>query len=160
MICSKCGAETHRVLVKRTNMSETAILCETCRPVGVTFTEKDGTFSGVHTEVIDPDVVIQQLNPDVSCDFCSAPDPQWLYTLKMEPIIAADGKKIDLGNRWSACDPCSKDADNGSAIGTVLRLGVMGDVTNLMQIHGEVMNCISNKRAYVRDDSDGALKIS
>jgi len=159
MICVKCGKGTGQVFFEDlTNMSKGRVLCKDCKKPGHRHEEVDGEYRGIVTEVIDPAEVANQLNPDISCDFCNKPDPQWLYTLKVDPIEVSDGRMADLGDRWAACDGCSKDADDKTPLGTVLRLGAIGDVTTIMQIHGYVMEGLSNKRAYVRGD-DGVIKL-
>lgn len=158
LICEKCGKETENVLVgDLTNITkDLSVICDDCRKKFQLVHDGNGV-KGYDHRPINPFEVTQQLNPDISCDFCNKPNPQWLYDLKMEPLVF--GKKvIDLGTRWATCDECSKDAAEKSPLGTTIRMGVVGNVTNIMQIHGAVMDNISNKRAYVRDDSDGVIK--
>ena len=161
-ICEKCGKQTQDIVVgDLTNMTkDLTAICEGCREKFQVVREGN-EIKGYSKEYINPFKVAQQLNPDISCDFCDKPDPMWLYDLKMEPMVFGtedDSKIIDLGTRWATCDECSKDAAEKSPIGTTIRMGVTGNVTNIMQIHGMVMEHISNKRAYVRDTSDGVIK--
>lgn len=157
--CEKCGKATIDILIEDlTNMPKNlSVVCKDCRVDYTRIEEEDGTIRGYTRGPVNPFEVMQQLNPDVSCDFCNKANPIWLYDLKMEPLTFGD-KTIDMGTRWATCDACSKDVAEGSPLGTVLRMRVAGDVTHLMHIHGEVMQHINNKRAYVRDDSDGVIR--
>lgn len=159
MICEKCGKETEDVLIgDLTNiLKDLSVICKGCRVDYRMVKGKDGSLKGYSREKVNLFEVMQQVNPDVLCDFCNKPDPIWLYDLKMEPMVFGD-KEIDLGTRWTACDPCSKEAAEGSPIGTTLRMGVHGNITNILQIHGAVMEHISNKRPYVHSEEDGVIK--
>ncbi|KKN35646.1 hypothetical protein LCGC14_0781430 [marine sediment metagenome] len=150
--------ETNQIFFpKLINMSKGEVFCKDCLDLSYRTEEKDGTIRGFITAPMDPREVAQQLNPDISCDFCNKPNPQWLYDLEMKPLDFGS-KKIDLGNRWVTCNECAKEADEKSPLGTVLRMGMRGDVTNIMQIHSIVMEHISNKRLYIRDDNDGVIR--
>lgn len=158
MNCVECGKRTGNVVFDDLkNLSRAQVLCKECQTLGFMKIETDETIEGRILYEVNPLEIIKQTNPDISCDFCSKPDPEWLYDLKMEPL-EVKGQKLDLGTRWASCDGCATEADEKSPLGTVLRLGQMGDVTNIMQIHSMVMDNISNKRTYVRSEEDGVIR--
>jgi len=159
LTCEKCGYQAEQIfIVDITNMSkDLKVLCENCRPISRIETKSDGSIQSFKTAPVNPFEVANQLNPDISCDFCNKPNPTWLYDLEMEPLEF--GKQmIDLGKRWATCDECADAAEIKSPFKTVLRLGQKGNVTTIMNIHAQVMEHISNKRAYVRSEEDGIIK--
>lgn len=59
-----------------------------------------------HTPV--PVPLAEISNPDQLCDFCSAPDPQWMFRSQKEVIVALTEERVDrLGTTWLACDLCA-----------------------------------------------------
>ena len=159
MICEKCGKETEDVVIgDLTNIAkDIKVICKGCRVDYHMVKGEDGSLKGYTRAPVNLLEVIRQVNPDVSCDFCNCPDPIWLYDLKMDPMVFGD-QEIDLGERWTACDKCAKAADEGAPFETTLRMGVVGDVTNIIQRSMLVMQHISNKRPYVRSEEDGVIK--
>jgi len=158
MNCSKCGKRTGQVMFDDlTNMTEGRALCDECIKRGARFVDTGAIYQGFIVDAIDPAQVTQQVNPDISCDFCNKPDPVWLYTLDVEDL-EIKGRSVSLGDRWATCDLCAVEVENNSPLGTVMNLGVTGNVTRFLEIHTYIMYGLSNKRPYVRSNEDGVLK--
>ena len=150
--CMYCRRPTYDIMVNMLNTREGVAVCQLCRPAETKIVTSEGIKNYITTE-ISLEEVAKQLNPDISCDFCNVPDPQWLYDLKMSPMYG-----VDLGTRWATCDPCAQAADVKDAQLTIQRYGTVGNIKQLMRIHTTVMQYISNKRPYVRDENDGSIR--
>lgn len=159
MNCEKCGAPTNQAKIKDVkNLSKGfQMLCTACIGQTNECRQEQGGLRMYATRVVDPVEVAQQINPDVSCDFCNCSDPQWLYDLKMGPL-ELNGRAVDLGTRWATCEMCARAVDENSPLITAMRQPQTSLIAYALGIHTLVMDHLSNKRSYVRSEEDGVIK--
>lgn len=137
--------------------------CRACVPAGKENTNEHGTLRYPVREIPVSEVAkfAQMINPDISCDFCETPDPQWLFDLHMDHMNFY-GHEADFGDRWTACDDCVTRMESGKMPNRPgappLGLPAWLFHLNVDKLHGAVIDSISNKRPYVRSDADGRVK--
>jgi len=160
MKCCICSGEKNLgILLKDIKNIELGydVYCLGCVPGDRTETNEHGAahFPMRKVSLEDLEKLPTMLNPDVSCDFCDKPDPQWLYDLKIGPLFADNGlvqEELDFGDRWTSCQACVDKVEAGETI--------LEGPSLMMMIHAQVIQGISNKRPYVRSDKDGRIKIN